>query len=403
MADEEIAKPWTPPRLEDDKKERVAVVGSGPAGLTAALRLAQLGYKVTVHEALPVAGGMMRVGIPEYRLPPDILQAEIDNIKRAGVEIKTCSALGRDFSLEDLQRLNDAVVLAIGAHRSRRLGVPSDLLPGVLPGTTFLRDVALGKRPDLTGKRVAVVGGGDVAIDAARTAWRCGASIVHVLYRRTRDEMPAIAAEVAAAEAEGIQLHFLVTPTRVIGEAKVTGVECQQQRLGDFDTGGRRRPIPIPDATFELPVDLIIPAIGQAPETDGPAFAGLEVNRDGTLQVDARYRTSALGVFAAGDAAEGPATVAQAVAQGNAVAFAVHRQLQGRLNGRVARYEVLHAFGQARSVPLGFDRDEYADAARAAVAELEVADRRSFREVELGFEPAVARAEARRCLRCDLD
>ena len=406
MADAELAKPWTPPRLESEKNERVAVVGAGPAGLTAALRLAQLGYKVTVYDALPVAGGMLAVGIPEYRLPRHILNAEIDHIRRAGVEIVLGKALGRDFTLDDLQSRDgySAVVLAIGAHRSRRLGIRGEDLPGVLSGTEFLRDVALGKKPNLAGKRVAVIGGGDVAIDAARTAWRCGASLVHVLYRRTRDEMPAQRGEVEAAEAEGIQLQFLVAPLRVLGVKTVTGLECQRQSLGEFDSGGRRRPVPIPEAVFELPVDVVIPAVGQMPEAGPELGADLAFNRDGTLRVDGNYATTRLAVFAAGDAAGGPATVVEAVAQGNAVALAVDSFLRGRLNGRIARYQIDDKLGTPRTVELTYDREAYADAKRPPVPELEVAQRRgTFREVELGLSPGVAEAEARRCLRCDLD
>ena len=237
MADHERENPWTPPRLDNLKSQKVAIIGAGPSGLTAALRLAQNGYPVTMFEKLPVAGGMMMVGIPEYRLPRDILKVEIENVIRAGVELKTNMALGKDFTVDSLMDKEgfSAVILAIGAHRSRRMGIPGEELPGVMHGTEFLKEMNMGQPPHMDGKRVAIIGGGAVAIDAARCAWRLGASKVHIIYRRTREDMPAWGDEVHHAMVEGIQFHFLNNPVRILGTDHVVGVECQAQHLGDFD------------------------------------------------------------------------------------------------------------------------------------------------------------------------
>lgn len=400
MADHEIMKPWTPPRTEEAKAEKVAIIGAGPAGLTAALRLAQWGYKVTVYEAAPVAGGWMALGIPEYRLPRDVLNAEIDHIKRAGVEIVLNTALGKDFTLDELfDKIGyHAVVLAIGAHSSRRLGVPGEDLKGVMHATTFLKDVALGKPPKMKGKRVAVVGGGNSAIDAARTALRLGAAEVHIIYRRTRAEMPAQDLEVREAEEEGIQFHFLTNPIRVLGDTNVTGLELQPQELGEFDKSGRRRPVPIEGAGYVMDVDIVIPAIGQSPDLSCLNGDSPEVNRDSTFKVGRKLDTSRPGVFAAGDAVLGPATVIEAVAQGNKVAMAVDEYLQ---DGHPQSKEEWLAY---RTVELTYNREEYAEAKRPEMPTQAPAERiRNFKEIEFGFSEEVAQEEAKRCLRCDLE
>jgi NADH-quinone oxidoreductase subunit F len=431
MADHEYENPWMPARSGPPKSQRVAVVGAGPAGLTAALRLAQRGYGVTVFEKLPIPGGMMAVGIPEYRLPREPLNAEIANIERAGVEIRCNQALGDDFTVDDLLDRDgfSAVVLAIGAHKSRKLGIPGEEKSGVLHGTDFLREVALMeagswkleagnaeqgansqsaiRNPQslVSGRRVAVIGGGNVALDAARTAWRLGASDVHVIYRRQREAMPAYAEEVKAACDEGIQFHFLANPMRVLGQGVVAGLVVQHQRLGDFDKGGRRRPVPVdddPDAgissVYVLDVDVVIPAIGQATETSWMHGTGINASRSGTFAVNEALATTRPGVFATGDAVSGPATVVEAVAGGNRVALAVDRWLQTGEFGKPS-YETPRP-----DIAQLYNLDDYADALRPRVPELEPAEREgTFDEVELGFDERTAREEAKRCLRCDLE
>ncbi|NLG49486.1 MAG: FAD-dependent oxidoreductase [Chloroflexi bacterium] len=400
MADQELKNPWTPARKEPKKGKKVAVVGSGPAGLTSALRLAQWGYDVTVHEALPVAGGMMAVGIPEYRLPKDILNVEIDNVRRAGVEIVLNSRLGRDFTIDQLMDEDgyDAVVLAIGAQVSRAMRVPGEDLEGVLGGTEFLQDVALGNAPNLAGKRVAVVGGGNTAIDAARTAMRLGASEVHLVYRRTRDAMPAQDLEVEEAEEEGLQLHFLVNPSRIVGNGKVEGLELVRQELGDFDSSARRRAQPIEGSEFVLPVDVVIEAIGQSTDTSCVDGSGVNVNRNTTIEVSKDLGTTRAGVFAAGDVVLGPATVVEAVAQGNQVAMAVDSYLQS--GAPVSKAEWLE-YG---SVPLTWDMENYAEAQRAEMpVQAPEVRRNNWKEIELGFAREACHEECKRCLRCDLE
>ncbi len=399
MADQEIKNPWTPEQTEAKKGKKVAVIGSGPAGLTSALRLAQWGYDVTVHEALPVAGGMMAVGIPDYRLPRDILDIEIDNVRRAGVEIKLNSKLGRDFTVADLLDRDgySAVILAIGAQISRLMRVPGEDKQGVLGGTEFLQAVALGKAPDLKGKRVVVVGGGNTAIDAARTAMRLGAAEVNLVYRRTREEMPAQKLEVHEAEEEGLKLHFLVNPTRVVGNGQVTGLELIMQELGEFDESARRRPSPIAGSEFILSTDIVIQAIGQSSDVSCAGDCGIEFNRNTTVQVNRELACSRPGVFAAGDVVIGPATVIEAVAQGNKVAQTVDQYLEG---DEVKSKKEWLAYD---SVPLNFEMEDYVDAVRAEMPVQPAEERRNnWREVELGFSEKACQEECKRCLRCDL-
>jgi NADH-quinone oxidoreductase subunit F len=416
MADHELEHPWTPPIYGEAKREKVAVVGAGPAGLTAALRLAQQGYRVTVFEKLPVVGGMMAVGIPEYRLPRDILDEEINSIRRAGVEIRCNQELGRDFTLDSLlapappvqaegtEGQYSAVVLAIGAHKSQELRIEGENKASVIPGADFLRQVALGSPPDLKGKRVGVVGGGNVAIDAVRTAWRLGASEVHVIYRRRWEDMPAYPEEIEAAEEEGTIFHFLTNPTRILGEISVTGVECLNHTLGEFDRSGRRRPLPVPGSEFVIELDVLIPAIGQVPDQGwASGEAALELQRDGTFAVSDALCTTRPGVFAAGDVVLGPASVVQAVAQGNAVARAVDRYLA---TGEMEKVVTLPSYeaGEYAVVEQPFNLDDYAEARRPQMPMLPVEERQGhFHEVELGMDEHTVQEECKRCLRCDLE
>ncbi|UCD81279.1 MAG: NADH-quinone oxidoreductase subunit NuoF [Desulfobacterales bacterium] len=400
MADHEARHPWTPPRRSALRAEKVAVIGAGPGGLTAALRLAQKGYPVTVYEALPVAGGMLAVGIPEYRLPRAILNQEIENIKRAGVDIVCKRALGRDFDMDDLfNRMGYAsVVLAIGAHKGLRMGIKGEKLPGVYDGVEYLRDCALGKATEFSAKKVAVIGGGNVAIDAARTAWRQGADQVHVIYRRTRRDMPAYREEIEAAEQEGVIFHYLATPIRILGDDRVEGLEIQHQQLSEFDASGRRRPIPIETSTFTLKIDALIQAIGQQPDLQGIAGAALETNRNATIRVGQNLATSRQGVFAVGDAVSGPASVIEAVAHGNRAAEAVDHYLR---TGKTAKLDV----GLDVHLPeLSWPMEDYSHAARIQPGQLAVSERSgSFREVELPVAEEKICEEAKRCLRCDLE
>jgi NADH-quinone oxidoreductase subunit F len=399
MADHYFAEPWTPPRLAPPKHIKVAVVGAGPCGLTAALRLAQQGYELTVFERMPQPGGMMTYGIPAYRLPREPLFAEIDHIRRAGVEIRCNVELGTDFTIKSLKADGyQAIVLALGAHRSRSLGIHGENKRGVYHGVQMLRDIALGQLPDLSGKRVVVVGGGDTAMDAARSAWRLGAKEVHVVYRRTEREMPAIKEEVEGAGEEGIQFHFLVTPVVVLGDQAVTGIRLQRQSLGDFDRSGRRRPVPIPGSEFDMPCDVLVPAIGQITWVDDES---LGAHRAATFEVGKAFELDDVpGVFAAGDAVSGPATVVQSVAHGNQVALTVDAWLTtGQLGG-------VYYHPKRHDVPQLFDLEEYAEARRPTAKMLSARERlarQDFVEVEMGFDPRTIQEECKRCLRCDLE
>jgi len=378
---------------------RAAVVGGGPAGLSAAWELARRGYQVKLYEALPVLGGMLAVGIPEYRLPKAILQREIDDITALGVEVHTGVRLGKDVSLDELLSAgHDAVFLAMGAWKSTALGVPGEDLPGVIHAIEMLRDANLARRgkgvaPKL-GQRVAVVGGGNAAIDAARTAIRLGAKEVHLVYRRTRDEMPAQPKEIAEAEQEGVKMHFLAAPKRVVGEGKVEGLECFEMHLAEFDRSGRRRPVQVEGAEFTLPVETVIAAIGQSVE-QGVVGDGVELTRWGQLVVDpATLATSIPGVYAGGDAVTGPATVIEAVAQGLRAARAIDQAVRGVTPEPVVLEDERGALT---------DEEEVIEKPRVAMRELPVCDRVScFAEVELGYSPDEAREEASRCLKCHL-
>ncbi len=395
----------TPPKVTYD--ERVAIVGAGPTGLSAAYYLARRGYQVTIFDAMPVAGGMMGVGIPDYRLPRAELNRDIDAIRALGVDIRLNTAIGRDFSLDELQASYDAVLLAVGAQQSQRLGVPGEAnLEGVLPATIFLKQFNLDPETRMTGD-VAVIGGGSTALDAARSALRAGASTVQILYRRTRAEMPAQVEEVRAALEEGIQILELVTPTSILGteEANVQGLRCQRMQLGAPDQQGRRRPLPIAGSEFDLTVDRILVAIGEAPDPSFlPAGTSVQVAPWGGLLIHKEsLATGAQGIFAAGDVTYGPKTIIHAAAHGRQAARSIHAFLCKLVLREVHEMpedaaEMISTLPPENTVNLDL---------RPTPRELmplstgHAARERSV-EFATGFTEEQARREASRCLRCDL-
>jgi len=385
-------------------KGKVAIIGSGPAGLTCGFYLAQKGYEVTIFEKLPVIGGMLAVGIPAYRLPRDILKADIDYIKSAGVEIRTNSALGRDFTIDDLFNQGyKAVFIATGAHKSLKLGIPGEDAEGVLSGMEVLTSINLGKEIKI-GKKVGVIGGGNSAVDAARAVLRTGmAETVTIFYRRTIAEMPAFKEEVEAALEEGIKIQFLTAPKRIISEdGKLKACEFIRMRLGEVDETGRRRPIPIDGSEFTVELDTLIVAIGERPDTSFiEKESGLEVSKRGTLIVDPEtLLTTKEGVFAGGDLVTGPNTVVDAVASGKIAAESIDKFLSGQEIRR--EYKITRPSEYIEPVEL--TEEELLEARRPSMPRLSPQERKSnFKEVEQGLTEEQAVKEARRCLRCDLE
>jgi NADPH-dependent glutamate synthase beta subunit-like oxidoreductase len=343
---------------------------------------------------------MMTYGIPAYRLPREPLIAEINHIRRAGVDIRLGQELGRDFTVDSLQEDGyEAIVLALGSHKSQRLGMPGEDKEGVYHGVTFLRDFALNRAPNVDGKRIVIVGGGDVAIDSTRSAWRLGATEVHVIYRREEQDMPAHREEIEAAKEEGVQFHFLVNPMAVLGHRSVTGIRLQRQMLGEFDSSGRRRPKLIAKSEFDVACDLIIPAIGQYTDFDWMQDNSIETERASRVKVGQALETTRSGVFAAGDCVSGPATVIDAVAQGNKVAIAVDKWLTSGELDRIVYHAKRHDMAQYVKL------EDYAQARRSVPRVLPAEWRRGsgFTEIEMGFDETMAQEEAKRCLRCDLE
>jgi NADPH-dependent glutamate synthase beta subunit-like oxidoreductase len=317
-------------------KEKVAIIGAGPAGLTCAYYLAKAGYHSVCFEALPEPGGMFRVGIPEYRLPTPTLMHEINWILAHGVELRCNVRIGKDISFEELQRDYDAIFIGIGAHAGMKLGIKGEDMEGVVDGVDFLREVNLGKKWPAKGK-VIVLGGGNVAMDAARVSWREGFDEVHVLYRRTKKEMPASPWEIDAAEHEGVKFQYLVAPVEVIGSnGKMTGLKCLRMQLGEPDASGRRRPVPIEGSEFIIEAETLIPAIGQRPVLDCiPADGGgFNITRWNTFAVDQKtFMTNVPGVFSAGDVETGPDIAIRACASGRKAAAGIVRYLEAKRKG----------------------------------------------------------------------
>jgi NADPH-dependent glutamate synthase beta subunit-like oxidoreductase/Pyruvate/2-oxoacid:ferredoxin oxidoreductase delta subunit len=371
----------------ETRSQKVAVVGSGPAGLSCAYQLARRGYRVTVFEAFPKPGGMLRYGIPAYRLPRQVLDAEIQRIVDLGVDLKCGCMIGKDVTLGELRQEYQAVFVGIGAQQGIKLKVPGEDAPNVFSGTDFLNAVNRGE-PPLVGPKVIVVGGGDTAIDAARVSRRLGAEVT-LLYRRTRAEMPAVKSEIEGALEEGIRIEFLAAPVAILErDGRATGVRCIRMQLGEADSSGRPRPLPQPGSEFEVEASSVIAAISQEPE-----FHGLEVLRSGKdwIKTDDWGATPTEGVFAGGDGVDlGLVTIA--IAQGRFAAEAI----DARFRGEKLDKPVLPPVIPSDKLKL----DWYKPAVRHERSQVPVAGRAPETEIELGLSEADVVDEAKRCMSC---
>ncbi|MGA2989919.1 MAG: NAD(P)-binding protein [Candidatus Korobacteraceae bacterium] len=390
IGDYGISKKLQLSRLNNEThSEKVAVVGAGPAGLSGAYQLARRGYPVTVFEAFPKPGGMLRYGIPKYRLPREVLDAEIQRILDLGVELKCGCVIGKDVSLEKLRQDYQAVFVGIGAQKGIKLRVPGEEAPNVFSGTDFLNAVNGGTPPQVGGK-VIVIGGGDTAIDAARVSKRLGAEVT-LLYRRTRAEMPAVKSEIEGALEEGVKIEFLAAPVEVLQrDGRAVGMRCIRMQLGEPDSSGRPRPVPQPGSEFEIEATSIIPAISQEPEFKG--FENLHSGKD-WIKADGFGGTAVEGVFAGGDDLElGLVTIA--IAQGRYAAEAI----DARFRGTKAEKPILPPVIAKEKIKL----DWYKPAERHERAQVAVAERGADTEVELGLSEADVVDEAKRCMSCGM-
>ena len=386
----ENAKP-----LAKTHSEKIAIIGSGPAGLTAAYDLTKLGYPVTVFESASKPGGSLRYCIPAYRLPEKVLDAEIEYIRETGVEIRTDTTIGKDATIEEIKRHGySAIFIATGAHHCVSLNIEGEELNGVFHALDFLKDVHIGNHAKL-GSKVAVIGGGNVAIDAARTARRLGPNEVTIIYRRSEKETPAHHKEVEEAKLEGIKFHFLTAPKRVLGKnGKVVGIECIKTALGLPDESGRRRPVLVEGSEFVVPVDSVLFAIGEMPDISFLPKE-VEVGRRNRVAVDeVTLETKLSGVFAGGDIVTGPASVIEAIAAGKKAAVSIDRYISG---------QDLKT-GRTKDVPeitWISEKNVLEKKSRQTMRCLEHEERVScFKEVELGLTPDAGLLEARRCLFC---
>lgn len=384
----------------------MAIVGAGPAGVTCAYHLAQKGHEAVIYESLGEPGGMSAMGIPDYRLPRDILRGEVEQIRKMGVTIHYNTPVGKEVLLADLIEKNDAVFIGIGAQSSTSMRVEGEDAgyQGFIPGVKYLRDINEGRDPYPEGKRVVVIGGGNVAIDCLRCSFRIGKQEVHSVYRRTRKEMPADEVEIRDAEEEQVAFNFLTTPVRVLAEdGKVVGLECIRMELGEPDSSGRRRPVPIDGSEFVFDCDTVVPAIGQ--RIDLSLLEGvdnIETTRWNSIQVDEMTKqTSHPKVFSAGDCETGPDALITACAGGRKAAHSIDRLI----NGKPLVYTKEDHFDQFFKTFKVYDPEEdigIPDRRPRKHLEMLPPDTRkkTFDEVEKGFTNREAIAEAARCLRC---
>jgi NADPH-dependent glutamate synthase beta subunit-like oxidoreductase len=392
LGDFGLEKKLVPKKLTDETRaEKIAIVGAGPAGLTCAYHLARQGYPVAVFEAFPKAGGMLRYGIPDYRLPQDILDAEIKRIQDMGVEIKLNSMIGKDISQDDLKKDYKAVFVGLGAHRGLQLRVDGEDASNVFTGTDFLHRINSNETVEI-GDKVVVIGGGDTAIDAARVSRRLGADVT-ILYRRTRTEMPAIEEEIVGALDEGVKIEYLAAPTEIYrNNGTATGIKCQKMQLGEPDASGRRRPVPIEGETFDLDCTALIAAISQEPDFAG--FENLIEGRD-WIKVDEHYKTKVEAVFAGGDNVNLDIAIT-AIAHGRLAARAIHEMITNEPGVPVDERALL--------TPDKLMKGYYEQAERIPVHEAKADERvgSMTMEVVTTMTQEEAIAEAKRCMSCGL-
>lgn len=374
--------------------KKIAIVGAGPAGITAAYYLIRLGHEVTVFDALPEAGGVVRFGIPQYRLPKSVLQKELDFISKLGVKFVYNTRIGEDIPFSALQYNYDMTYIAIGAWKDIAINIPGEKAKGVYAGTDFLKQMALGKTPKL-GQKVVVVGAGNVAIDAARSIWRLGKEVT-VVYRREQGDMPANKIEIAESKAEAINYQFLATPNEIISDTtgKVKALRIEEMAVGGVDTSGRRRPVAT-GRFKEIPCDSVILAIGERVDTQGLNANGLRSTADGRIIIDAyTFQTSQPNVYAGGDAVTGPATAAEAMGMAKKAAESIDFILMNE-----KRFSTLFkTFQYQNNVP-----ENPKKTCKIVSPKLPVKERvGNFQEVEFGYSGEQAREEVNRCLRCDV-
>jgi NADPH-dependent glutamate synthase beta subunit-like oxidoreductase/Pyruvate/2-oxoacid:ferredoxin oxidoreductase delta subunit len=374
---------------EEKQTEKIAVIGAGPAGLSCAYHLARLGYPVTVFEGFDKAGGMLRYGIPKYRLPREVLDAEIQNILDLGVELKTNFMVGKDATMDDLRKEYAAIFVGIGAHKGYKLGVDGEDADNVFTGTEFLNRVNSGESVEVGGN-VIVIGGGDTAVDAARMSKRLGADVT-ILYRRTRKEMPAIDPEIVGAEEEGIKIEYLAAPVAILrNNGTATGIKAIRMELGEPDASGRRRPVPIEGSEFEVPASSIIAAISQEPNFNGFLDIG---NEKDWIKTNDWGETQIEGVYAGGDDTSlGLASIA--IGQGRFAAEAIDARLRGRELSKPDKVETIG--------PDKVKLDWYKPADRHERTHVPVADRGMDTEVEIGLAEEDVVPEAQRCMSCGM-